>query len=48
MGSTVIEENVVTAKGAVFMVPLPEIERLIRDAGFQPARRNTKYEILTN
>jgi len=48
MGSTVIEENVVTAKGAVFMVPLAEIERLIRDAGFQPARRNTKYEILTN
>jgi len=46
MGSTVIEENVVTAEGAVFMVPLPEIERLIRDAGFRPARRNTKYEIL--
>jgi cyclic dehypoxanthinyl futalosine synthase len=33
MGSTVIEENVVTAKGAVFMVPLQEIERLIQDAG---------------
>ncbi len=46
MGSTVIEENVVTAEGAVFMVPLPEIERLIRDAGFRPARRNTRYEIL--
>ncbi|HWU39378.1 MAG TPA: cyclic dehypoxanthinyl futalosine synthase [Candidatus Acidoferrum sp.] len=46
MGSTVIEENVVTAKGAVFMVPLAEIERLIKDAGFRPARRNTKYEIL--
>jgi len=47
MGSTVIEENVVTAKGAVFMVPLAEIERLIRDAGFRPTRRNTRYEILT-
>ncbi len=46
MGSTVIEENVVTAKGAVFMLPLHEIERLIRDAGFHPARRNTRYEIL--
>jgi len=46
MGSTVIEENVVTAKGAVFMVPLHEIERLITDAGFRPARRNTRYEIL--
>jgi cyclic dehypoxanthinyl futalosine synthase len=46
MGSTVIEENVVTAEGAVFMVPLAEIERLIRDAGLTPARRNTRYEIL--
>ncbi len=46
MGSTIIEENVVTAKGAVFMVPLAEIERLIRDAGFRPARRNTRYELL--
>ena len=46
MGSTVIEENVVTAKGAVFMLPLHEIERLIRDAGLRPSRRNTRYEIL--
>ncbi|HSB67931.1 MAG TPA: cyclic dehypoxanthinyl futalosine synthase [Candidatus Methylomirabilis sp.] len=46
MGSTVIEENVVTAEGAIFMVPLAEIERLIKDAGLIPARRNTRYEIL--
>ncbi len=46
LGSTVIGENVVTAKGAVFMVPLHEIERLVRDAGFHPARQNTRYEIL--
>ena len=46
MGSTVIEENVVTAEGAIFMVPLAEIERLIKDAGLTPARRNTRYEIL--
>ncbi|MBI4736416.1 MAG: dehypoxanthine futalosine cyclase, partial [candidate division NC10 bacterium] len=46
MGSTVIEENVVTAQGAVFMLPLHEIERLIEDAGFHPARRHTRYEIL--
>lgn len=45
MGSTILEENVV-AKGTVFMVPIGEIERLIRDAGFLPARRNTKYELL--
>jgi cyclic dehypoxanthinyl futalosine synthase len=47
MGSTVIEEKVVTAKRAVFMVPLSEIERLIRDAGPGLAGRNSKYEILT-
>jgi cyclic dehypoxanthinyl futalosine synthase len=46
MGSTVIEENVVTAKGAVFMLPLQEIDRLIRDTGLRPARRNTRYEVL--
>jgi cyclic dehypoxanthinyl futalosine synthase len=45
MGSTILEENVVS-KESVFMVPLPEIERLIKDAGFIPARRNTKYELL--
>jgi cyclic dehypoxanthinyl futalosine synthase len=47
MGSTVMEENVVTAKGAIFMLPLAEIERLITDAGFVPARRNTRYELLS-
>jgi cyclic dehypoxanthinyl futalosine synthase len=47
MGSTVIEENVVTAQGAVFILPLAEIERLIVDAGFRPARRNTRYELLS-
>jgi len=30
------------------MLPLPEIERLIRDAGLRPARRNTRYEILSS
>jgi 2-iminoacetate synthase ThiH len=45
MGSTILEENVVS-KESVFMVPLSEIERLITDAGFVPARRNTTYEIL--
>jgi len=46
MGSTIIEENVIS-KESVFMVPIPEIERLITDAGFTPVRRNTKYELLS-
>jgi cyclic dehypoxanthinyl futalosine synthase len=45
MGSTIMEEKVVS-KESVFMIPLPEIERLIKDAGFTPVRRNTKYELL--
>jgi cyclic dehypoxanthinyl futalosine synthase len=46
MGSTMIEENVVSARGTKFILNAQEIERLIRDAGFIPKRRNTRYEIL--
>ena len=35
-GSTMMEENVVSAAGCVFNVPPDEIERLITDAGYQP------------
>lgn len=45
-GSTMMEENVVSAAGCVFTVPIEEIERLIREAGYQPRRRNTRYELI--
>ena len=45
-GSTMMEENVVSAAGCVFTVPIEEIERLIRDAGYEPRRRNTRYELV--
>jgi cyclic dehypoxanthinyl futalosine synthase len=45
-GSTMMEENVVSAAGCVFTVPIEEIERLIVDAGYEPHRRNTRYELL--
>jgi cyclic dehypoxanthinyl futalosine synthase len=45
-GSTMMEENVVSAAGCVFTVPIDEIERLIIDAGYTPKRRNTRYELL--
>ncbi len=49
-GSTMIEENVVSAAGAITKaspVMLPhEIHRQIREAGFTPAQRNTNYEVL--
>jgi cyclic dehypoxanthinyl futalosine synthase len=45
-GSTMMEENVVSAAGCVFTVPPEEIERLIAEAGYEVRRRNTRYELL--
>ena len=43
-GSVMIEENVVSASGNKFIVDAGEFERLIRGAGYEPRRRNTRYE----
>ncbi|CAH1189980.1 Cyclic dehypoxanthine futalosine synthase [Paenibacillus plantiphilus] len=45
-GSTMMEENVVSAAGATHKVNIELILKLIREAGKIPAQRNTKYEIL--
>ena len=45
-GSTMMEENVVSAAGCVFTVPPEDIERLIGEAGYAVRRRNTRYELL--
>ncbi len=45
-GSIMIEENVVSAKGNKFIVSEQEFQRLIREAGYEPQRRNTRYELL--
>src|SRR5512140_1501289 len=45
-GQVMIEENVVSAAGTTFKMDSEEVERHIRDAGFQPARRNMRYERL--
>ncbi len=45
-GSIMIEENVVSAKGNKFIVSSQEFERLVSDAGYEPRRRNTRYELL--
>jgi cyclic dehypoxanthinyl futalosine synthase len=45
-GSAMIEENVVSQAGAVFKLSAADIERYIRSAGFQPRRRNMRYERL--
>ncbi|WP_418790459.1 cyclic dehypoxanthinyl futalosine synthase [Phosphitispora sp. TUW77] len=45
-GGTMLEENVVRAAGVSNRVPLDEIIKSIRDAGYTPAQRNTNYNIL--
>ena len=46
LGSTIFEERVVSAGGAKFMASHEEMEQVIRDAGFVPRVRSTRYEIL--
>ena len=46
LGSTILEERVVSAGGARHYSTKDEIERVIREAGFTPKRRNTRYQIL--
>ncbi len=45
-GSLMIEENVVSAANTTHRTTTHEIERLITDAGFTPARRRQDYTIL--
>lgn len=47
MGSTMMEENVVSAAGTTYCLDAPEIERLIREAGYVPVQRDTNYRLLT-
>ena len=46
LGSTMMEENVVSSAGANFTMAQDEMIHLIRDVGELPAVRNTAYEIL--
>jgi len=46
LGSTMMEENVVSAAGAANSMNQEEMISLIRDVGENPAKRNTAYEIL--
>ncbi|HEV8236727.1 MAG TPA: dehypoxanthine futalosine cyclase, partial [Gemmatimonadaceae bacterium] len=45
-GSLMIEENVVSAANTTYRTTTEEMERLIRDAGFRPARRRQDYSII--
>src|SRR5436189_185150 len=45
-GSLMIEENVVSAANTTHRTSTEEMERLIRDAGFTPARRKQDYTLI--
>jgi len=45
-GSVMMEENVVSSAGTTFRLDAAQIETLIRDAGYEPRRRNNWYELL--
>ncbi len=46
MGSVMMEENVVSAAGTTYCLNEPVLCRLIRNAGFVPAQRDNRYNLL--
>lgn len=46
MGGTMMEENVVSAAGTTYRMTPEEMDRLILEAGWEPRRRTTRYEVL--
>ena len=45
-GSVMMEENVVSSAGTTFRLDAAQIENLIRQAGYEPRRRNNWYQLL--
>jgi cyclic dehypoxanthinyl futalosine synthase len=45
-GSLMMEENVVSAAGTTYRATLEEMDRSIRDAGYEPRRRRQDYSII--
>lgn len=45
-GSLMMEENVVSAAGTTYRTTLAEIDRIIRDAGYQPRKRRQDYSVI--
>jgi cyclic dehypoxanthinyl futalosine synthase len=46
-GSVMMEENVVSSAGTTFKLNSEMIERLIREAGYEPHRRDNWYRLLS-
>jgi cyclic dehypoxanthinyl futalosine synthase len=46
MGGTMMEENVVSSAGTTYRLPPERMDEVILDAGYEPRRRTTRYEVL--
>jgi cyclic dehypoxanthinyl futalosine synthase len=46
-GSLMMEENVVSAAGTTWRMTLPEMQRIIADAGYTPVKRRQDYSLLS-
>jgi len=46
LGSIMIEENVVSAAGTTFRMGVADMQRLIRDLGYEPHQRDNWYRLL--
>lgn len=48
LGSIMLEENVVSQAGATYRMTVQDMQRLIRDLGYQPKQRNNWYQLVEN
>ncbi len=46
LGSIMIEENVVSSAGTTFSMTVPDMQRLIRDLGYEPRQRDNWYRLM--
>jgi cyclic dehypoxanthinyl futalosine synthase len=48
LGSIMIEENVVSQAGTTFRMTVGDMQRLIRDLGYEPRQRNNWYQLVNS
>ena len=46
LGSIMIEENVVSQAGTTFRMTVADMQRLIKDLGYEPRQRDNWYRLL--
>ena len=46
LGSIMIEENVVSQAGAAYCMSVVDMQRIIRDLGYEPRQRDNWYQLV--